>query len=165
MAAMAGRATECAVTDPVAGIDRDHVRLWRHQSPSTAADRLNRVLSSPGGYPNLVRTSSHAEDDSRTTVAGERKLGQVTKVASRSISITYVPADCGSIIPGKSKAPKAFQDVGIAVRLTEAGVSSVTEHHALDAPPPYESTPFPPCGGRSADLKISVCQRVPHALR
>ena len=85
-------------------------------------------------------------------------------MASRSISITYVPADCGSIIPGKSKAPKAFQDVGIAVRLTEAGVSSVTEHHALDAPATYEATPLPPGGVRSEDLNISVCQRVHDAV-
>ena len=63
--------------------------------------------------------SGHTEDDNRAT---ERKLGQMTRVASRSISITYVPADCGSIIPGKSKAPKAFQDVGIADKLTEDGL-------------------------------------------
>lgn len=85
-------------------------------------------------------------------------------MASRSISITYVPADCGSIIPGKSKAPKAFEDVGIAVRLTEAGVPSVAEQHALDAPATYEAALLPPGGVRSEDLNISVCQRVHDAV-
>ncbi|KAK5061305.1 hypothetical protein LTR84_007847 [Exophiala bonariae] len=79
---------------------------------------------------------------------------------SRSISITYVPADCGSIIPGKSKAPKAFQDVGIVERLHEAGFTIIEEHHALDRPATYIATSFTPGGVRNEDANISVCERV-----
>src|SRR5690349_17002514 len=84
--------------------------------------------------------------------------------ASRSVSITYVPADCGSVIPGKSKAPQAFRDVGIVGRLRKAGVSSVTEHHALDSPATYAASTFVPCGVRNEDVNISVCQRVQNTI-
>ena len=80
--------------------------------------------------------------------------------ASRSISITYVPADCGSIIPGKSKAPKAFQDVGVASKLRNAGLSSVAEHHALNSPATYAATTFASGGVRLEELNVSVCQAV-----
>ncbi|OQE14398.1 hypothetical protein PENFLA_c038G05250 [Penicillium flavigenum] len=80
--------------------------------------------------------------------------------ASRSISITYVPADCGSIIPGKSKAPKAFQDVSIASKLRNAGVPSVSEHHPLDSPATYAATTFAPGSVRNEDLNVSVCESV-----
>ena len=80
--------------------------------------------------------------------------------ASRSVSITYVPADCGSLLPGKSKAPKAFQDVGIARKLGDAGVPSVSEYHALDSPAQYSAATFSPAGVRNEDLNVSVCQRV-----
>ncbi|KAJ6051304.1 uncharacterized protein N7446_005936 [Penicillium canescens] len=80
--------------------------------------------------------------------------------ASRSVSITYVPADCGSIIPGKSKAPKAFQDVSIASKLREAGLPSVSEHHPLDTPATYSATTFAPGSVRNEEVNISVCQRV-----
>lgn len=84
--------------------------------------------------------------------------------ASRSVAITYVPADCGSIIPGKSKAPKAFQDVGIVSKLRDAGIPSVTEHHALDSPARYRVTEFSPGSVRNEDINISVCQRVSRAI-
>ncbi|KAK7403421.1 hypothetical protein QQX98_010834 [Neonectria punicea] len=77
-----------------------------------------------------------------------------------SVAITYVPADCGSIIPGKSKAPEAFQNVGIANKLRHAGLSSVSEYHALDSPERYATTDFVPGSVRNEDLNISVCQRV-----
>lgn len=80
--------------------------------------------------------------------------------ASRAISITYVPADCGSVIPGKSKAPKAFRDVGIIEKLRDAGLLSVSEHHALDSPATYRAAPFAPGGVRNEEVNISVCQRV-----
>ncbi|KAI1874727.1 hypothetical protein JX265_004935 [Neoarthrinium moseri] len=79
---------------------------------------------------------------------------------SRSISITYVPADCGSIIPGKSKAPKAFQDVGIVRKLRDAGLSSVLEHHPLDSPATYSVATCAPGGIRNEDINIEVCKRV-----
>lgn len=80
--------------------------------------------------------------------------------ASCSISITYVPADCGSIIPGKSKAPQAFQDVGIVTKLRDAGVKSVSEHNALESPARYSVTALSPGGVRNEELNISVCQQV-----
>ncbi|KAL9616485.1 MAG: hypothetical protein Q9160_008653 [Pyrenula sp. 1 TL-2023] len=80
--------------------------------------------------------------------------------ASRSISITYVPADCGSVIPGKSKAPKAFRDVGIATKLRDLGLPSVSEHHPLDSPASYVATTFAPGSVRNEAVNISVCQRV-----
>lgn len=84
--------------------------------------------------------------------------------ASRSISITYVPADCGSVIPGKSKAPKAFEEVGIASKLRDAGITSVSEHHPLDSPATYTALPFAPGCVRNEDLNLSVCQRVRHSI-
>ena len=84
--------------------------------------------------------------------------------ASRSISITYVPADCGSVIPGKSKAPQAFRDVGIVSKLQSAGISSVSEHHPLDSPVTYAIATFVPGGVRNEDVNISVCQRVYHTI-
>ncbi|KAJ3536749.1 hypothetical protein NM208_g6588 [Fusarium decemcellulare] len=84
--------------------------------------------------------------------------------ASRSVAITYVPTDCGSILPGKSKAPQAFQDVGIVQKLKNAGISSVSEHHALEAPAKFEATSFAPGTARSQDLNISVCKQVHHAI-
>lgn len=85
---------------------------------------------------------------------------QHSMAALGSISITYVPADCGSIIPGKSKAPKAFQDVSIASKLRNAGLPSVSEHHPLDSPATYAATTFAPGSVRNEDVNISVCQRV-----
>lgn len=84
--------------------------------------------------------------------------------ASRSISVTYVPADCGSVIPGKSKAPRAFQDVGLAKKLREAGVPSVSEHHPLDSPATYKASTFSPGGVRNENANIEVCQTVYHAI-
>ncbi|KAF4439933.1 hypothetical protein F53441_12434 [Fusarium austroafricanum] len=84
--------------------------------------------------------------------------------ASRSVSITYVPADCGSIIPGKSKAPQAFRDVGIVTKLKDSGVPSVSEHHALESPATYSATTFSPGRARNEDINISVCQDVERTI-
>ncbi|KAF4958688.1 hypothetical protein FSARC_10961 [Fusarium sarcochroum] len=84
--------------------------------------------------------------------------------ASRSVAITYVPADCGSVIPGKSKAPKAFQDAGIIKKLKDAGVASVSEHHALDAPATFSASTFSPGGARNEDTNISVCKDVERTI-
>lgn len=84
--------------------------------------------------------------------------------ASGSVSITYVPADCGSIIPGKSKAPQAFQDVGIASKLRDAGLKSVSEHEALESPARYAITSLSPGGVRNEQLNISVCEQVRRAI-
>ncbi|RSL68968.1 hypothetical protein CEP54_002609 [Fusarium duplospermum] len=84
--------------------------------------------------------------------------------ASTSASITYVPADCGSIIPGKSKAPQAFQDVGIVNKLRDAGLQSVSEHHALESPARFSVAALPPGGVRNEPLNIAVCQQVHRAV-
>lgn len=84
--------------------------------------------------------------------------------ASRSVAITYVPADCGSMIPGKSKAPQAFQDIGIISKLQSAGLSSISEHHALESPAKFAVTSLPPGGTRNQDLNIDVCRRVQHTI-
>lgn len=80
--------------------------------------------------------------------------------SSRSVSITYVPADCGSVYPGKFKAPKAFRDVGIVEKLREAGVPSVSEHHALDSPATYKISTFSRGRARNEEANVSVCRRV-----
>ncbi|KAG5764942.1 hypothetical protein H9Q72_006974 [Fusarium xylarioides] len=84
--------------------------------------------------------------------------------ASRSISITYVPADCGSIIPGKSKAPQAFRDVGIVSKLKDAGVPTVSKHHALEAPATFSATTFSVGGARNEDINIAVCEAVERTI-
>lgn len=81
-------------------------------------------------------------------------------VASRAVSITYVPADCGSIIPGKSKAPKAFQDVGLVNQLRSMGLTVLSEHYPLDSPAMYSATPFARGHVRNEELNISVLDRV-----
>jgi arginase len=84
--------------------------------------------------------------------------------ATKAIAVTYVPADVGSIIPGKSKAPQAFRDVGIIDKLRDAGVSSITEHYALDEPITYVPTKFLPGSVRNENLNVSVCQSVKESL-
>ncbi|KAF5019373.1 hypothetical protein F66182_8623 [Fusarium sp. NRRL 66182] len=84
--------------------------------------------------------------------------------ASQSVSITYVPADCGSIIPGKSKAPKAFQDVGIVRKLQDAGVPSVSEHQALEPPATFTPSTFNPGGVRNEEINMSVCKDVERTI-
>lgn len=84
--------------------------------------------------------------------------------ASRSVSITYVPADCGSIIPGKSKAPQAFRDVGTVDKLEDAGVPSISEHHALEAPAKFSATTFSSGSVRNEDINISVCENVERTI-
>ncbi|KAF5672212.1 hypothetical protein FDENT_10637 [Fusarium denticulatum] len=84
--------------------------------------------------------------------------------ASRSVSITYVPADCGSIIPGKSKAPQAFRDVGIVDKLRDAGVPSLSEHHALEVPATFSAATFSAGGARNEDINIAVCEAVERTI-
>lgn len=85
--------------------------------------------------------------------------------SSRSVSITYVPADCGSVFPGKSKAPQAFRDVGIVQKLRNAGIPSISENHALgEEIALYKPTAFAPGHVRNEDLNISVCKRVHQAI-
>jgi arginase len=85
--------------------------------------------------------------------------------ASSAIDITYVPADCGSVIYGKSKAPAAFKSVGLASKLSEAGQRQVVEHEALQAPAIWQRTGFRHGGVRNEDLNVEVCTKVHDALQ
>lgn len=76
------------------------------------------------------------------------------------ISITYVPADCGSVIPGKCKAPQAFRDVHIVEKLSKAGFATINESHALATPATYIVADFKSGGVRNEDLNIAVCKDV-----
>ncbi|KAF2025015.1 Arginase/deacetylase [Setomelanomma holmii] len=80
--------------------------------------------------------------------------------SSRSIAITYVPADCGSVIPGKSKSPQAFRDVNIVSRLRAAGIPQILEYHALEEPVTFSLVPLRSGKVRNEDLNVSVCERV-----
>ena len=79
--------------------------------------------------------------------------------APASVSVVYVPADCGSIIYGKSKAPKAFQEVGTAQKIQARGIA-VSEHHPLSNPATWRQTGFAPGSVRNEDLNVEVCQKV-----
>jgi arginase family enzyme len=68
------------------------------------------------------------------------------------------------VIPGKSKAPKAFRDVGVVSQLRGAGIS-VSEHHALEQPANYAAVDFQPGSVRNEDMQISVCESVESSLR
>ncbi|ETN36408.1 uncharacterized protein HMPREF1541_08685 [Cyphellophora europaea CBS 101466] len=84
--------------------------------------------------------------------------------ASFSVDITYVPADCGSVIFGKSKAPDAFKSVNTAAHLRSVGCDSVAEHEALSAPANWRSTTFDPGSVRNESLNVEVCNKVRDAL-
>ncbi|KAH9896237.1 hypothetical protein F4778DRAFT_772147 [Xylariomycetidae sp. FL2044] len=84
--------------------------------------------------------------------------------ASHLVSITYVPAGCGSVIPGKSKAPEAFRDADIVSKLQAAGIPSVLENSPLDEPARYAVASFDPGRIRNQELNISVCERVYNAI-
>lgn len=83
---------------------------------------------------------------------------------ARAVSITYVPADCGSVIPGKTKAPKAFRDVQVVKKLSDAGFASVREHHALEAEAKYSSAPLRPGRARNEEANVSMCKQVQASL-
>ena len=126
-------------------------------APLSCADCHGLSRDSPRSLHKL-RTSGIRHSDQ--VGQGISPVNLFIMAASHSVSITYVPADCGSVIPGKSKAPKAFRDVGIVKQLQEAGILAVEEHHALDRPATYAATTFTPGGVRNEDVNISVCQRV-----
>lgn len=83
---------------------------------------------------------------------------------TRAISITYVPADCGSVIPGKSKAPEAFRAVQIVKKLTNAGFSPVREHHALKEAATYSPAPLRHGSARNEEVNVLVCKQVQASL-
>jgi arginase len=81
------------------------------------------------------------------------------------IDITYVPADCGSMIFGKSKAPTAFQTTNLATKLREAGIANVSETWALEEPATWRATPYPPNGIRNEALNLLVNTSVQETLQ
>jgi arginase len=84
--------------------------------------------------------------------------------APSSCDITYVPADCGSTIFGKSKAPDAFKSINIVSRLQNAGVSAVREINALTEPATWSITTFEPGKVRNEELNVEVNNKVYQAL-
>lgn len=82
---------------------------------------------------------------------------------SPRICVTYVPADCGSVIPGKSKAPEAFQDANIVNKLQEAGLD-VSVHHALDHPVRYSRISHAQGGVRNEKTNVYVCEKVQNQI-
>lgn len=85
--------------------------------------------------------------------------------ASSSVDITYVPADCGSVIFGKSKAPAAFRSVNIASQLSAAGAAAIAEHEALSEPATWRLSTFTPGGVRNESLNVEVCEKVCSTLQ
>lgn len=74
--------------------------------------------------------------------------------------ITYVPADCGSIIPGKVKAPSAFQASGIIAKLKATGVSNILQVDALSEPAHFRPVSPGLNGVRDEDACVRVCKEV-----
>ncbi|KPI45138.1 uncharacterized protein AB675_2336 [Cyphellophora attinorum] len=85
--------------------------------------------------------------------------------APSSCDITYVPADCGSTIFGKSKAPDAFKSIDILSRLQNAGVSAIREIDALTEPATWSITTFEPGRVRNEELNVEVNHKVFNALQ
>jgi arginase len=85
--------------------------------------------------------------------------------APSSCDITYVPADCGSTIFGKSKAPDAFKSIDIVSRLRNAGVSAIREINALTEPANWSITTFEPGKVRNEELNVEVNHKVFNALQ
>ncbi|ETS79928.1 hypothetical protein PFICI_07457 [Pestalotiopsis fici W106-1] len=83
---------------------------------------------------------------------------------SPAIVITYVPADCGSIFPGKSKASQAFRDADIVTKLRRAGYQSISEYQALESPATYKASSLGSNGVRNEDLNVQVCKDVQRSL-
>lgn len=84
--------------------------------------------------------------------------------SSSAVSVTYTPADCGSIIPGKSKAPEAFRRAGLISKLYAPGLAPVEEHHALPEPARFSIADFHIRSVRNQALNIEVCKRVHTSL-
>lgn len=78
--------------------------------------------------------------------------------------MVYVPADCGSVIPGKSKAPAAFRDAGIVNKLRRSGIPTVTEHEALEQPARYSLGIFERGTVRNQEQNLTVCREVDRAV-
>ncbi|KAJ4124273.1 hypothetical protein NW768_009632 [Fusarium equiseti] len=85
-------------------------------------------------------------------------------ITSKQVTVTYVPADCGGIIPGKCKAPRAFRDARLANKLDATCRHKTQEQMALDSSATFSIATFSPGGVRNEDLNVSVCQAVQRAL-
>ena len=83
--------------------------------------------------------------------------------ASSLVAVTHVPADCGSVIFGKSKAPQAFRDAGIIKKLQQNRLRT-TEQSALEQPATWSEATFSPGGVRREELNVEVCKKVKNAL-
>ena len=79
-----------------------------------------------------------------------------------TIVITYVPADCGSLLPGKAKAPEAFRQAGIVQKLSER--HQIIEQHALENPVTYKPEGMGLNGVSGEEANVGVCRAVSDAV-
>ncbi|KAI9154928.1 Arginase/deacetylase [Paramyrothecium foliicola] len=107
--------------------------------------------------------SKHASGNGEILNNRHRRASLAT-AASRSVGITYVPADCGSLIAGKSKVPEAFRDVGISGKLENAGIPHVSECYALELPATYTISELALGRIRNEGFNVLVCQEVYQAV-
>lgn len=80
------------------------------------------------------------------------------------VTIYYVPADCGSVIPGKSKAPAAFRTFNLADRLRSKRLAVTEIDDVLQEPATYAISTLTPGRVRNESLNLSVCKAVHSSL-
>lgn len=84
---------------------------------------------------------------------------------NQSLTVINVPCDLGSIIKGKSLAPRAFKDANFVSRLEKAGYT-ITEREALPDGPQAWSVDgsFEPNGARNEKANVEVYHQVKQAI-
>lgn len=85
--------------------------------------------------------------------------------SNHPLAIINVPSDLGSIIKGKSLAPRAFKDLNLVNRLKETGFA-VSEIEALTAGPKiwHFGASFEPNGARNEKANVEVNNQVKQAV-
>ena len=92
-------------------------------------------------------------------------------VSMQKVCVTYVAADCGSIIPGKSGAAAAFKAVKIHQKLLQAGIEVVDNgpsgYHdtsprldVLEETMTYQPSPFVPHDIRNRADNLELLRKV-----
>ncbi|CAN9135876.1 unnamed protein product [Alternaria alternata] len=92
-------------------------------------------------------------------------------VSMQKVCVTYVAADCGSIIPGKSGAAAAFKAVKIHQKLLQAGIEVVdngpsgyhdtsSQLDVLEETMTYQPSPFVPHDIRNRADNLELLRKV-----
>ncbi|OQO11116.1 hypothetical protein B0A48_05371 [Cryoendolithus antarcticus] len=85
-------------------------------------------------------------------------------VSPNTIAITSIPADIGSLIPGKRHAPAVLLKAGLAQGLAHVGYKT-TSHNALpDGPAAWSLASIDPSGVKREKENVEVNHRVHEAL-